>query len=49
MTSITAFKPLEVLEMDFSQLEPASDGRENVLVLPDAFTKFTVAVPRSAS
>ena len=31
--------------MDFTQLEPASDGRENVLVLSDVFIKFTVAVP----
>ena len=45
MTSIIATKPLEVLAMDFTQLEPASDGRENVLVLTDVFTKFTVAVP----
>lgn len=45
MTSIIASKPLEVLAMDFTQLEPASDGRENVLVLTDVFTKFTVAVP----
>ena len=45
MGSIIATKPLEVLAMDFTQLEPASDGRENVLVLTDVFTKFTVAVP----
>ena len=45
MTSIIASKPLEVLAMDFTQLEPASDGRENVLVLTDVFTKFTVALP----
>ena len=45
MTSIIPSKPLEVLAMDFTQLEPASDGRENVLVLTDVFTKFTVAVP----
>ena len=45
MTSIIATKLLEVLAMDFTQLEPASDGRENVLVLTDVFTKFTVAVP----
>ena len=45
MTSIIATKPLEVLAMDFTVLEPASDGRENVLVLTDVFTKFTVAVP----
>ena len=35
-------KPLEVLAMDFTQLEPASDGRENVLVLSDVFTKCQV-------
>ena len=45
MGSIIATKPLEVLAMDFTQLEPASDGRENVLVLTDVFTKFTVAIP----
>ena len=45
MGSIIAAKPLEVLAIDFTQLEPASDGRENVLVLTDVFTKFTVAVP----
>ena len=45
MGSVIATKPLEVLAMDFTQLEPASDGRENVLVLTDVFTKFTVAIP----
>jgi transposase InsO family protein len=45
MGSIVATKPLEVLAMNFTQLEPASDGRENVLVLTDVFTKFTVAIP----
>ena len=45
MGSINATKPLEVLAMDFTQLEPASDGREIVLVITDVFTKFTVAVP----
>lgn len=45
MGSIIATKPREVPAMDFTQLEPASDGRENVLVLTDVFTKFTVAIP----
>ncbi|KAK3707424.1 hypothetical protein QZH41_002496 [Actinostola sp. cb2023] len=45
MGSILTTKPLEVLAMDFTQLEPATDGRENVLVLTDVFTKFTVAIP----
>lgn len=43
--SIIATKPLEVLAMDFTQLEPASDSQENVLVLTDVFRKFTVAIP----
>lgn len=31
--------------MDFTQLQPASDSQENVLVLTDVFMKFTVAIP----
>lgn len=38
-------QPLEVLAVDFTVLEPATDGRENVLVMTDVFTKFTHAVP----
>uniref|UniRef100_A0A3Q2VQB7 Gypsy retrotransposon integrase-like protein 1 n=1 Tax=Haplochromis burtoni TaxID=8153 RepID=A0A3Q2VQB7_HAPBU len=40
-----ATRPLEVVAVDFSMLEPASDGRENVLVVTDVFTKFTQAFP----
>lgn len=47
MTSIISSKPLEVRAMDFTQLEPASEGRENVLVLNDVFTKFTVVMQAS--
>ena len=36
---------LEVLAIDFTLLEPSSDGRENTLVMTDAFTKYTCAVP----
>ncbi|KAK3768942.1 hypothetical protein RRG08_060378 [Elysia crispata] len=39
--------PLEIVAMDFTQLERAADGREHVLVLTDVFTKWTVAVPVS--
>ncbi|KAI3362576.1 hypothetical protein L3Q82_001611 [Scortum barcoo] len=42
--SLLTFRPLEVVAMDFTVLEP-SDGRENVLVLTDVFSKFMVAVP----
>lgn len=37
--------PLEVLAMDYTLLEPYTGGYENVLVLTDMFTRFTVAVP----
>ncbi|KAJ8362385.1 hypothetical protein AAFF_G00376130, partial [Aldrovandia affinis] len=43
--SLMASRPLEVVAMDFTVLEPSSDGRENVLILTDVFSKFTVAVP----
>ncbi|KAL2095549.1 hypothetical protein ACEWY4_007697 [Coilia grayii] len=37
--------PNEILAMDFTSLDPASDGRENVLVLTDVFTKYAQAIP----
>ena len=43
--SLQASRPNELLAMDFTLLEPASDGRENVLVLTDVFSKFTQAIP----
>ena len=45
MGHIHASKPLEILAIDFDKIDPASDSTENVLVITDAFTKFTVAVP----
>ena len=45
MGHLLATRPLDVLAMDFTLLEPATDGRENVLVMTDVFTKFTHAVP----
>jgi transposase InsO family protein len=44
MGTLSASKPLEVLAMDFTMLEP-SCGVENVLVLTDVFTKYTQAIP----
>uniref|UniRef100_H3AME9 Gypsy retrotransposon integrase-like protein 1 n=1 Tax=Latimeria chalumnae TaxID=7897 RepID=H3AME9_LATCH len=37
--------PLEALAMDYTVLEKTTDGYENVLVLTDMFTRFTIAVP----
>ena len=45
MGTLRATAPLEVLSMDFTILEPSSDGYENVLVFTDVFTKFAWAVP----
>ncbi|KAI4874714.1 hypothetical protein NFI96_007693 [Prochilodus magdalenae] len=45
--SILAFKPLEIVAIDFTVLERAGDGRENVLVVTDVFSKFTQAYPTS--
>ncbi|RXN11584.1 Transposon Ty3-I Gag-Pol poly [Labeo rohita] len=45
MTCSNVTAPLEVLAMDYTQLEMSSGGYENVLVLTDMFTHFTVAVP----
>lgn len=43
--TLQASQPNEILAIDFTVLEPASDGRENVLVMTDIFTKYTQAVP----
>ena len=40
---LLASRPLQVLAIDFTKLEMASDGRDNVLVMTDVFSKFTVA------
>ena len=45
MGSLIAKKPLEVLAVDFTVLEPGSNRIENVLVMTDVFTKYTQAVP----
>lgn len=39
MKSFLASRPLEVLAVDFTLIEPATDGRENVLVITDVFTQ----------
>lgn len=45
ISSLLAYQPQEILAIDFTVLEPASDGRENVLVMTDIFSKYTQAVP----
>ncbi|XP_072051659.1 uncharacterized protein [Amphiura filiformis] len=43
--SFTAKRPLEVVAIDFTVLEPVTNNVENVLVMTDVFTKFTQAIP----
>ena len=43
--TLSASRPLEVIAMDYTMLEKSSDGKENVLVITDIFTKWTVTVP----
>ncbi|KAL1258000.1 hypothetical protein QQF64_011244 [Cirrhinus molitorella] len=45
MGHLLASRPNEILAIDFTLLEPSQSGLENVLVMTDVFTKYTVAVP----
>ncbi|KAL7883683.1 hypothetical protein SRHO_G00013410 [Serrasalmus rhombeus] len=45
MTCTNVSAPLEVLAIDYTLLEKSVGGYENVLVLTDMFTRYTVAVP----
>ncbi|KAL1260061.1 hypothetical protein QQF64_007888 [Cirrhinus molitorella] len=45
MTCTNVSAPLEVLAIDYTVLEESVGGYENVLVLTDMFTRFTVSVP----
>eukprot|EP00064_Thunnus_orientalis_P022840 superscaffoldBa00008073_g23061 len=44
MGHLLASKPNQILAIDFTLLEPSQDGKENVLVMTDVFSKFTQAV-----
>jgi transposase InsO family protein len=45
MDHLLASEPNQIVAMEFTVLEKASDDRENVLVMTDVFSKFTVAIP----
>ncbi|XP_063059157.1 retrovirus-related Pol polyprotein from transposon 412 [Engraulis encrasicolus] len=45
MGHLLASRPNEVLAIDFTVLEPARNGQENVLVMTDVFSKYTLAIP----
>ena len=41
--STVANGPLDLLCVDFTTMDPSWDGKENVLVLTDAYSKFSQA------
>ena len=45
MSHATAARPLEIVAMDFTQLEKSTSCIENVLVFTDVFTKYTISIP----
>ncbi|XP_056314361.1 retrovirus-related Pol polyprotein from transposon 412 [Danio aesculapii] len=45
MGHLMASRPNEILALDFTLLEPSRSGLENVLVMTDIFTKYTLAIP----
>ena len=45
MSHVKAVRPLEIVAVDFTLLDKSSSGIENVLVITDVFTKYTIAVP----
>ena len=40
---IIACIPMDLVCIDFTKVDPSKDGKENILVLTDAFTKFSQA------
>ena len=40
---IIASNPMDLVCIDFTKVDPSKDGKENILVLTDAFTKFSQA------
>lgn len=45
MGRLLSSQPNDILAVDFTVLEPTGSGIENVLVMTDVFSKYTLAVP----
>ena len=41
---LEAHNPLDLVCLDFTKIDPSKTGKENVLVITDTFTKFSLAV-----
>ena len=44
ISHLEAHNPLDLICLDFTKVDPSKTGKENVLVITDAFTKFSLAV-----
>ena len=44
ISHLEAHNPLDLVCLDFTKINPSKTGKENVLVITDAFTKFSLAV-----
>ena len=45
MGYLGATRPLELVFLDFVNIDKSSDGRESILVMTDSYTKLTRAIP----
>ena len=45
MSHATLARPLEIVAIDFTQLEKSTSGIENVILFTDVFTKYTITIP----
>lgn len=45
MGHLMADRPLDILAINFTLLEPSTSGMWNVLIMTDVFSKFTQAIP----
>ena len=43
MGHLLASRPNEIVAIDYTMLEPTQGGLENVLVMTDVFSKYTLA------
>ena len=41
---LIAHNPLDLVCLDFTKVDPSKGGKENILIMTNAFTKFSVAV-----
>ena len=44
ISHLEAHNPLDLVCLDFMKVDPSKTGKENVLIIRDAFTKFSLAV-----